>query len=85
MRAIDTKRAKPNLASVAPIVRITTKNKISIWRISPIKQIAEVASTKVVASNLRSVIKICRRWIIVVNTVLKVMRYKKRGKNIVRT
>lgn len=84
LRAIDTKSARPNLASVAPIVRITTKNRISICRISPIKQIAEIASIKVVASSLKSVIKMWRRWMIVVNTVLRVMIYRKRGRNIVR-
>lgn len=69
---------------MAPIVRIIIKKNMSICVESPIYWIAIIVSVKVVASKLSKVIKIWRRWIIVVRIVLDTIKYKNKGRNIVR-
>lgn len=80
-RDIEINNARPILASVAPIVKMIIKKNISICVESPIYWIAIIVSVRVVASSLSNVIKIWRRWIIVVRIVLDTIKYINKGRN----
>lgn len=61
LRIMQTRRAKPRLASHAPKVRRIIHKKVSISLIDPIKKAIERAKVRIIPSRANSVISRCFR------------------------
>lgn len=71
VRAIETRQARPSLASQAPKVKRIKGKNISIELIVPDKKILSNAKVRIMASRARRLVKMWFRWEIMVRIAIK--------------